>query len=279
MTSKTTEGDPQGLANLLAQADLTVEGQLSGASNATLLCWVDDRRNDDPLSDEPIRCVYKPKRGERPLWDFPTGTLGRREVATYLLAESIGWGSIPVTVWREDGPFGPGMCQAWIDADSARPAVDVVTPSEVPEGWRVVLEAQTYDGQDVVLAHEDSEELQRIAVLDIITNNADRKGGHVLRSPLGNPQGIDHGLAFHVEPKLRTVLWGWAREPLDPAILRDLEALMSILEDRPQHSTEFGHYISKSEYSALLGRITHLLDTGKFPDPGPEHPALPWPPM
>ncbi len=279
MTSKMTEGDPQGLADLLAHADLTVEGQLSGASNATLLCWVDDARSDDAANDDPIRCVYKPRRGERPLWDFPTGTLGRREVATYLLAELIGWASIPVTVWRDDGPFGPGMCQAWIDDESARPAVDVVTPSEVPQGWRIVLEAQTYDGQDVVLAHEDSEELQRIAVLDIITNNADRKGGHVLRTPLGIPQGIDHGLAFHVEPKLRTVLWGWAGETLDPAILHDLQRLMSILKDRPQRSTDFGHHISEGEYRALLGRITNLCDTGQFPEPGPEHPALPWPPM
>jgi len=115
--------------------------------------------------------------------------------------------------------------------------------------------------------------------LDIITNTADRTGGHVLRPPRGIPLGIDHGLAFHIEPKLRTVLWGWAGEALQPAILGDLQCLLSILKDRPQHSSDLRHYISESEYVALMGRITELLEAATFPEPGPEYPALPWPPM
>ena len=274
MTGFASGEDPRGLVDLLSFGELAIEGHLSGASNATLLCWI-----AHPEGAGRTRCVYKPRRGERPLWDFPTGTLGRREVATHLLTDLIGWAATPVTVWRDEGPLGPGMCQAWIDDDPTCPAVDVVMPSDVPAGWRIVLEAQTYDGRDVVLAHEDSLDLKRLAVLDIIANNADRKGGHVLRLPSGNPQGIDHGLTFHTEPKLRTVLWGWAGEDLDPPLLDDVTRLAEVVTEGSVECRRLLDYLSADEYQAFVHRVAALAGSGVFPDPDPEYPALPWPPM
>lgn len=262
------------VSGLLTEGILSIEGQLSGASNATLLCWIDDPRNGERL-----RCVYKPRRGERPLWDFPTGSLGHREVATHVLDELLGWATTPVTVWRDEGPLGPGMCQVWVDDDSTHPAVDVVTPSDVPDGWKIVLEAQTYDGHDVLLIHEDNEQLKRIAVLDIITNNADRKGGHVLRTRAGEVRGIDHGLTFHPEPKLRTVLWGWAGLPLETSLLTGLCRLAESLRERSGRAADLVRLLSTVEYRALIDRTEQLIETGVFPEPDPGYPALPWPPM
>lgn len=274
MTHPLIENEPGDLEELLTHGNLLIEGQLSGASNATLLCLI-QREN----ADTPVRCVYKPRRGERPLWDFPHGTLGRREVATHLLSQLLGWPSTPMTVWRDDGPLGAGMCQAWIDDDVTRPAVDVVIPTEVPENWKVVLEAQSYDGTDVMLVHEDSMDLKRMAVLDIITNNADRKGGHVLRSPMGAVQGIDHGLTFHVEPKLRTVLWGWSGDALDADLLGDLGMLESVLGEGAGDIDALGELLSRSEIAALILRTRELISTGCFPQPPDGYPSLPWPPM
>ncbi len=274
MTQPTADEDPAVLADLLTHGTLAIEGQLSGASNATLLCSI--HREESRTA---VRCVYKPRRGERPLWDFPNGTLGRREVATHLLSEVMGWNSTPMTVWRDDGPLGPGMCQAWIDDDVTQPAVDVVIPSAVPEGWKVVLEAQSYDGTDVVLVHEDSVELKQMAVLDVITNNADRKGGHVLRSPRGSLQGIDHGLTFHVEPKLRTVLWGWAADVLDAGIQRDLAILEAAFEADSPDLDALRVLLSPIEYSAFEHRTRELIAMGCFPEPLDGYPSLPWPPL
>lgn len=259
---------------ILAREQLHVEGQLSGASNATLLCSV-----DGSALAETFRCVYKPQRGERPLWDFPSGTLGRREVGAYLLSELTGWSVIPPTVWRDEGPFGPGMCQAWVDDDVHSPAVTVVSPDEVPVNWRVVLEARTYDGSDVVLVHEDSPKLKRMAILDIITNNADRKGSHVLRDSSGGIWGIDHGLTFHVDDKLRTVLWGWAGESLDPEIAADLESLAAKLMGDSSNTHALRSHLTVREFDRLVHRVEVTRALMCYPEPSTHQPALPWPPM
>jgi uncharacterized repeat protein (TIGR03843 family) len=194
--------DVSSALTLLRRGDITVEGRLVDASNATLFCEI-------VLDGVDARCVYKPVAGERPLWDFPEGTLAGREVAAYAVSEATGWGVVPPTVMR-DGPFGPGMVQLWVEIDTDVDLVDVVAPDRVPSGWLRVLDALGSAGQPVVLAHADDERLRRMAVLDTVLNNADRKGGHVLPLPVGTVHGVDHGVTFHVEPKLRTVLWGWA---------------------------------------------------------------------
>ena len=263
------------IRSLLEVAELDVIGHLSGSSNATLACSI-----RDPETDSQVMCVYKPRRGERPLWDFATGSLGHREVATAQLDELLGWDLVPPTVWRETGPLGPGMCQWWIDDDTSRPAVEVVAPRELTPGWLIVLEAQTYDGQDVVLAHEDSKALRRMCLFDLVTNNADRKGGHVLRDPEGLVVGIDHGLTFHVEPKVRTVLWGWAGMEIDQDLLVDLERLGRALSDSDAQVARLRQLLNPAEVLALADRVSVLIHDGTYPVPeASDHPALPWPPM
>jgi uncharacterized repeat protein (TIGR03843 family) len=266
------------LVEVLKHGVLQIEGQLSGASNATLRCSAS--LDGLPI---PVTCVYKPVRGERPLWDFPSGTLGRREVAAGIIDAGLGWQVTPTTVWRDDGPLGAGMCQVWIEDDLQRPAVDVVAPDDLPPGWRVVVDAQTYSGDPVLLVHEDSLALQRIALFDLVVNNADRKGGHVLRASDGGLVGIDHGLTFHAEPKLRTVLWGWAGEAIPTDLLSDLRRLRQLLPQlRSSGSsdvTSLSGLLSRNEVLEMTERISRLLDEGCFPEPSDELPALPWPPM
>ncbi|WP_408668184.1 SCO1664 family protein, partial [Jatrophihabitans sp.] len=188
---------------LLERGEITVQGRITTASNATLYCRVE-------LDGVAAACVYKPVAGERPLWDFPDGTLAGREVAAYAVSQAIGWDVVPPTVLRGDGPAGPGMVQAWREPHTGQDPVDLVPARAVPEGYLHVVDA--YDGADrpVALVHEDSDALRRMAVFDAVVNNADRKGGHVLAMADGHRYGVDHGVSFHVEDKLRTVLWGWA---------------------------------------------------------------------
>ena len=157
-------------------------------------------------------CVYKPVAGERPLWDFPDGTLAGREVAAYVVSEALGWDVVPPTVLRGDAPAGIGMVQAWREPDAgAGPGRPGARPARCPEGYLHVLDAYDGDDRPVSLVHEDTDALRRMAVFDVVVNNADRKGGHVLAMTDGHRFGVDHGLCFHVDDKLRTVLWGWAR--------------------------------------------------------------------
>ena len=172
------------------------------ASNATFVGEIDG-----------VRVVYKPVAGERPLWDFPHGTLAGREVASYAVSEALGWNVVPPTVLG-DGPHGPGMVQLWRDEDEDQSPVDIVGEGDLPEGFRHVFDGLDAHDQPVSLVHEDSAALRRMALFDVVVNNADRKGGHVLPMADGHRFGVDHGLTFHVEHKLRTVLWGWAGEPL-----------------------------------------------------------------
>jgi uncharacterized repeat protein (TIGR03843 family) len=238
--------------------DYTVVGQLVNASNATLVVEGPDGR-----------WVYKPTAGERPLWDFPTGTLAHRERAAYLLSELLGWGVVPRTELRE-GPFGRGSMQEWVDAEVL--AVDVLPPAQVPEGWATVLTGVNEQGTQVALAHAVDDQLARIAVFDILANNADRKGGHILTQSDGSHIGIDHGVTFHVEPKLRTVLWGWVGQPV-PEVL-----LSAIDQAAPRLATsELTELLDQDEIAALQHRTADLLATGVFPEPSDEWPSIPWP--
>lgn len=254
------------LADALRQGDLRVVGRLADASNLTLLCEV-------PVGEVTRRCVYKPRSGERPLWDFPEGTLGRREVLTAAAARCFSWDLVPTTVWRVDGPAGEGMCQEWID-QAGEPPVGLFPEGEVPAGWRTVAEGRTADDELVVLAHEDGADVRRITILDDLVNNADRKGGHLLRRAGGRLAGIDHGVSFHADPKLRTVLWGWAGDPVDPWLLDEVAAgraaFLDLLASAP---------LAAGERAAARERLDRVLTDGTFPVPTGHWPALPWPPI
>ncbi|GAA0514609.1 phosphatidylinositol kinase [Saccharopolyspora subtropica] len=259
-------GDPAA-HELLRHGRLDVQGRLVEASNATLFCAIEA----DGVQGQ---CVYKPVRGERPLWDFPDGTLAGREVASYLLSEAIGWGLIPPTLLR-DGPFGPGMVQLWVDTEEDSQLVDIVVPDEVPDGWLAVLRAQDHHGDPVVLAHADHPQLQRLAVLDVVINNADRKGGHILHAPDGRVLGVDHGVSLNTDDKLRTVLWGWIGDPLPDEAVDRLSELRALLEG--DLAAELAEHITPKEIQAVNVRIERLLETGIFPAPSGEWPAIPWP--
>ncbi|MBD8605567.1 SCO1664 family protein [Aeromicrobium sp. CFBP 8757] len=250
----------------LADGDIELEGRVMPASNATFVGTIGD-----------VRVVYKPVAGEQPLWDFPDGNLARREAAAYLVSEAFGWDVVPRT-WLRDGPMGVGMVQLWQDVDPAQDAVDLVASSAVPdEGWRHVFDG--YDGQDrpVSLIHEDSPELRRMAVFDVVTNNADRKGGHVLEMVGGHRYGIDHGLTFHAEHKLRTVLWGWVGENLDADELAGVERVRVALTG--DLGASLGELLTAVELGAFAARCDRLLDACRFPRPRGEMPAIPWPPF
>ncbi|MFC5379652.1 SCO1664 family protein [Aquipuribacter nitratireducens] len=253
---------------LLRHGEVSVLGRIVSASNATLLVEV-------ALDGAVARAVYKPVRGERPLWDFPHGTLADREVATHLVSEALGWGTVPLTVMREEAPFGRGSIQLWVEEREDDALVDVVAPDAVPEGWWTVLEAEGVAGEPVLLCHADVPGLRRTAVLDVVVNNADRKGGHVLHALDGGVRGVDHGLTFHVEDKLRTVLWGWAGEPLAGEDRVAVEQLLGRLGGALGDS--LATHLRDEEVAATLERACALLESGEMPGPGGRWPAIPWP--
>jgi uncharacterized repeat protein (TIGR03843 family) len=256
---------------LLRQGRLDITGRLVDASNATLFGML----SADGVE---LRCVYKPVRGERPLWDFPDGTLAGREVASYLVSEAAGWHVVPPTVLRE-GPFGPGMVQVWVDTDDERELVDVRAVTDVPPGWLGVLRARDGRGEPAVLVHADLPELRAMAAFDVVVNNADRKGGHVLAGLDGGIYGVDHGLCLHVEHKLRTVLWGWIGRPVTPEVLEALRRLQCGLTEsgRGALRDELTEQITRREIKALQTRVDTLLAEPCYPEPSGYGPAIPWP--
>ena len=224
-----------------------------------------------------LRCIYKPIRGERPLWDFPDQPLAPREVAAYAIDRALGWGLVPPTVLR-DGPLGPGSCQLWIPHTDVPPLFDVLPASDVSAGWKAIATARVNDdGQEreVVLAHADDERLARLAVFDAVINNSDRKAGHLLVDTGGGLWAIDHGVSFHVEPKLRTVLWGWSGDRLPAETVSALDRLRLALDG--ELGGRLAEYLNPAEMVALLGRVDGLLSAGDYPAPAPGWPPLPYP--
>jgi len=253
---------------VLLHGRLTLEGRLLSASNATFLA-------SSALDGVSIECVYKPIRGEKPLWDFPDGTLAGREVASHLVSELAGWQLIPTTVLA-DGPLGRGMVQRWVQEAKGAGLVDVVPVDELPDGWLHVLDAIDAADRPVSLVHADVASLRSLAVLDAVINNADRKGGHVLVDALGRVYGCDHGVSLHAEGKLRTVLWGWAGEPLTDPDVQALEELAGRLEE-PEVEAAVTALVATHELGALRARVRRLLRTRRHPTPSRTWPAIPWP--
>jgi uncharacterized repeat protein (TIGR03843 family) len=198
-----------------------------------------------------LLAVWKPTRGERPLFDFPIGTLSRREVAAYLVSEALGWGIVPPTILR-DGPFGEGSLQRFVEVD---PAADVVA-----------------------LLRAADPRLRRVALFDAIVNNTDRKGGHLLPIPGGHVHAVDHGVTFSVEPKLRTLLWAWQGEPFDAPERAGLARIAAAL-DPGELGPALRELLAEREVEATAIRVAALLEDGVFPGPNPDWPAIPWPPF
>ena len=240
-----TVTDPIGL---LEDGEIELTGRLVEASNATFVCRVTERC-PDPEPDVVAVAVYKPIRGERPLDDFPLGTLANREVAAFLASEATGWSIVPPTVLR-DGPYGPGALQLWIEAD------------------------ETIDPLALLRARDPA--LRRMALFDAAVNNADRMVGHLLPVAGGHVFGVDHGICFALEPKLRTVLWAWHGQPFTSDEVAVLERLAGGLGDGL--AEDLRELLSPREVAATQRRVAALLRAGGFPDPIPGRPALPWPP-
>ncbi len=233
---------PEAYRELLARGDIDVVGRVAWSSNAALLVTVEH----DGVQ---TLAVYKPEQGERPLWDFPDGTLCRREVAAYQLSEALGWGIVPVTVLR-DGPFGVGSLQRFVDHDP--------------------------DEHYFTLLEDHVEDFLRFAVFDVIANNADRKGGHCLRErETSRIYGIDHGLTFHVGPKLRTVIWDFAGESVPRPLLGAVERLCGALDGAL--GDEFGGLLHPVEVDAMRRRIDGLLTDPRLPAPDEGYHSVPWP--
>lgn len=254
------------MPDTLATGEIEVEGRLVDASNVALRVWVGEER---------IRAIYKPVRGERPLWDFPDGTLAGRELATRLVATAGGWTCIPETVLR-DGPLGPGSVQRWVGplepADSD--LVQVSPAGQVPEGHLPVVGVELEDGTPMVVSHADDERLASLTVLDLVLNNTDRKASHLIEDD-GHLWGIDHGVTLHAEPKVRTVFWGWASDPLPEHEIQRLSRLLAALEG--DLTTSLSDLLVPAEVEALRLRTRKLLEVGEFPAPTGGRYPLPWP--
>lgn len=250
---------------------MEIVGRLRQASNQTFLARITSTDGD---GQHVFQGVYKPIKGERPLWDFPEHTLGLREVAAYRVSRLGGFDVVPVTTLI-DGPFGLGSIQVWVDsvADEVGQLVDLVPIDAVPEqGWFPVVEGYGADDSLIAVVHADDPRLRLLAVFDALINNADRKGGHILASR-GRVFGVDHGICFHTDDKLRTLLWGWAGQPLT----EDERTKIKIVQDGAIDELE--GLLSEAEIEALLYRAEDLLITGRLPHPNGDWHTIPWPPF
>jgi hypothetical protein len=242
------------ILNCLATGALDLHGQFVLGSNYTLLVTVTDPHGLKAEEDaDPFIAVYKPEKGERPLWDFPYGSLEKREVAAYIVSEALDWDLVPPSVYRQDGPFGPGSLQVFIDHD--------------PE-----YHYFNFSPQDIA-------RLRPVVAFDLIINNADRKGGHILKDPKGHLWLIDHGLCFHELNKLRTVLWDFAGEAIPPGLVADIERFSDALESDEELSSNLITLLSEKEITAMRRRVSRILRTRKFPLPDERQRQYPWPPV
>lgn len=233
---------PDPILTLLSRGALELKGQFTWGSNFTFLVQLTD-------GGQTCAAVYKPARGERPLWDFPEGTLAQREVAAYRVSRALGWDLVPPTVLRPDGPAGPGSLQLFVDVDPERHYFTFSAP--------------------------EKQRLRPVAVFDLLINNADRKGGHVLLGDRGQVWLIDHGVCFHPEDKLRTVIWDFVGEPIPRELLAAVRRLRSCL-DGDDLRQELAGLLTADEIDALRGRADRLLRSKRFPPPGAGRP-YPWP--
>ena len=230
------------ILELLERGDLVSEGLLPWSSNYTFLMQVCDANNE-------IKAVYKPRRGERPLWDFPVGTLCSRERAAYVVSQALGWELVPPTVMRH-GPHGIGSLQWFVPHN--------------PEEHYFTFEGQFQD------------QVQRLTLFDLLINNADRKSGHVLLGENNHLWGIDHGVSFHVEDKLRSVIWEYAGADISAALMADLNTFQQVLASSAPLRAELSNLLNQEEVQAIGKRLNRLLLSGKFPEPGPGR-HYPWP--
>lgn len=231
------------MMKLLESGEITVEGRLVDASNATLYVTISEGESN-------TKAIYKPVAGERPLWDFPDGNLANRERAAYIIDQALGFNHVPLTILRE-GPFGLGMVQQWIDID---------------------------EGVDLELFFRlDDSQLREVALFDAVINNTDRKIGHLIPDMNGHLYICDHGVTFHEEDKLRTVLWQWAGQALTAVELEKLDKLKIFIESAD--SAELCTLLTNPEIEALIKRIEKLISLGLFPEPNPDWPHIPWPPF
>jgi hypothetical protein len=232
-----------GAAELIGRGEMRLLRLMPRASNYTFLAEISD-------GSEHVRVVYKPRAGEAPLWDFPEGTLCSREVAAYVLAEALGWPSIPPTVMRQ-GPHGEGAVQLFVESD----------PSE----------------HFFTLRDDRADDFRRLAVFDVVVNNADRKSGHCLLGTDGTIWGIDHGVCFSPHARLRTVIWDFAGERVPADLLGDLRRVSGELRSGPLKEDLLAH-LTEEEVDATAARAETLAESGRYPAPGPGR-AYPWPPV
>jgi uncharacterized repeat protein (TIGR03843 family) len=230
----------------LEEGEVKVQGQFLSGSNYTFMATVEDEENE-------LVAVYKPVRGEQPLWDFPTGTLSKREVAAYYLSELLGWELVPPTIFRRKLPLGPGSLQYYIDHD--------------PEYHYFNFEAV------------DKQRLKPVVVFDLLINNADRKGSHILKDKDDHLWLIDHGVCFHEEDKIRTVVWDFAGQEIPADLVKDLRKLAEHLEARDEVWSKMAEMISPLEIGGILGRAKRMMESCRFPHPGGSHRPYPWPPV
>jgi len=242
-------GDLKSVLTALQKGDIDLEGLFQAGSNDTFLVKL-----SYPPEDFKARAVYKPEHGETPLWDFPEGTLSRREVAAFLVSQALGWELVPPTVYRRKGPLGPGSLQLYVDHD--------------PEYHYFSFRP------------EHRARLQPVAAFDVIINNADRKGGHILLDANDHLWLIDHGVCFHEEDKLRTVIWDFSGQPLPNHLSIDLKCLAEQLNQPGEKTTHLlSQLLSADELQALAMRINNLVTMGIYPAPHPDRRPFPWPPV
>lgn len=234
------------ILTILKEGEMTLRGQFVHGSNYTFLTTI-------VRGDIEYRAVYKPVRGEQPLWDFPPGTLSGREVAAYLVSESLGWQLVPPTVYRRNAPLGAGSVQLYIEHD--------------PEYHYFSF------------TPEDRQRLRPVVLFDLVVNNADRKGGHILIDESNHLWLIDHGICFHVEDKLRTVIWNFAGEPIPADLLNDLTRLLSEIEQNGDLVQRLKPFLSIAEINAMARRARRLIENGCFPHPLASRRPYPWPPV
>lgn len=234
------------LLTALQQGEITLQGQFLHGSNYTFL-------GDLSYGERPLRVVYKPARGEQPLWDFPTGSLSKREVAAFVLSEALGWALVPPTIYRRKGPMGPGSLQLFIEHDD--------------------------DYHYFNFNEADHQRLRPTMLFDFLINNADRKGSHIIIDQEQHIWLIDHGVCFHIEDKLRTVIWDFASEPIPQPLLDDVNRLLPELHKAQLFYQELSVYLSGEEIRAIEKRAKKIVTSGFFPRPPDERRAYPWPPV